>query len=245
MASWRKRAKRVGRSLLKVGSKVSRVARPLASAAGGYFFGAAGVAAVNAVSHYGHQYQATTAARASGLHGRAARKEGRAEAQRTLKHSLIAGGIGNVGALAMGGWGAGATGVLGQKWLGLGSGSGLFGMSNPFISQGATATITGAVDLTGAAALKGVEFGWDSLMGKPAAGPVEPGAGTARDNWNPWDMLRPTGGDGGGGGGGDTGAGGSFPVGSLNAGGLGGDEKPQSGMGLAIGLGLLGLALVA
>lgn len=131
----RRKFKEVARKRIAVGARVSRVAIPLVSFAAGVLYGPVASAAVTALSHYPHQWQETTAARGQGLHGRDARHEGRVHAQRTTVHSLYAGLGGSTVALAVGGLGAGATGLLGQSQLGLGSGAGLVpGLSNPLVT---------------------------------------------------------------------------------------------------------------
>lgn len=243
---YRSKAKEYGRKALAVGAKVSKVARPIVSAGAGYFLGPVGVAGVNAISHYGQQYQVASAARSEGIRGREARQLGRTAAQRTTQHSLIAGSAGVVGAAVMGGLGAGLFGTLGQQQLGVGSGSGLFGLSNPLMGEAAP-VLGSAVDLStigSQTALQGVKFGWDSL-GKTTP-PTTPGPeGSGGSAWNEMLMAGAT----ALGGGSDTpggqpggNAGGGLGGFGLNAG-VPGQPGESSGLGLLIAGALLLFAL--
>ncbi len=131
----RKKIKSVSRSVIAVHAKVSRVAIPLVSFAAGVLYGPAASLVVTAAARYPHQWQESTRARKYGATGRDARVQGRTHANRTMMHSLAAGGAGATTALLVGGVGAGATGLLGQSQLGLGSGAGVVpGLSNPFVA---------------------------------------------------------------------------------------------------------------
>lgn len=232
MASWRKRVKRLGRSIAKVHSKVAKVARPVATAAGGVLFGPAGAAAVAALSHYPQQYSAATAARAKGYKGHTARTMGRSAAQRTTKYSVIAGGAGVVTAGVIGGLGAAGFGLVGQSALGVGSGAGLFGLSNPLMPAPATA-LSAATSVAAAGGLTSLGAQtYDSLYQKGGAQPVEGGSYA----WE--DLFEGIGGGMGAGGGGDEGSDGSYPIGSLNANGGGqGGGGLSTGAMIALGIG--------
>lgn len=198
---YKKKIKQYSRKALAVGGKISRVARPIAAAAAGYFAGPAGVMAVTALSHYGQQYQVASGARGEGIRGREAREMGREAAQRTTKHSLIAGGAGMLGSgitsMAVGGnfFGGLFGGQAGSALLG---GNTVFGS----VSPGASATTIGTTALGSVGALSGVQSGWDSL----APGAEQPGAPVpGASNWDDLIEAVAAGAAGGlaGGGGGD------------------------------------------
>ena len=135
----RKSIKRIGRKALKVHAKVTKVIAPVVSAAATVFAGPAGGAAVTALMGTSARYAAAAGARGDGKKGHDARVVGRSARARTVKYGLIGTGVGAVTAGAIGGLGAAVAGLGGQSVLGLGSGSGIGGLSNPLMAAGATA----------------------------------------------------------------------------------------------------------
>lgn len=193
------KAKDYGRATISVAARVSRVARPVVSAAASYLYGPLGGAAVTAISHYPHQYQETVKARNDGLRGRDARGEGRDHAQRTTIHSLIAMGVGSAAAGVTGGWQASAVGVHGQALTGWGTGAGALGLTNPFMSVPTAAAATTASSAAAAAAVAaGTQAGAQAVAPKPPA----PAANTS-SSWLD-DLLNQLGLGGSKGGGSDT-----------------------------------------
>lgn len=179
----KEKVKSYSRQAISYAAVVSRVARPIVSAAAGYLYGPVGAAAVTAISHYPHQYQETVRARhVDDLRGREARAEGRTHAQRTTIHSAIAGAIGAVGAGITGGWQAGLVGTHGQALTGWGTGAGAFGLTNPFMTVPTTAVATTATSVgTGAAIAAGTQAGVQAVTPKPPA-PAPDTSGSWLDN---------------------------------------------------------------
>lgn len=203
MSRLRRKIKHYSRKALDLGGKVSKVARPLVSAAAGYFAGPAGVLAVNAISHYGQQYQVASGARGEGIRGREARQLGREAAQRTTMHSLIAGGVGSLASGVTSAFAGGS--FLGGAAAGQG-GSALLGGTTIFGGVGTPATL-GTVaggTLTGGSAIAGAQSIYSNAL--DPVKPGETGGGTAIPGASTWaDLLETVAGGlaGGGGGGSD------------------------------------------
>jgi hypothetical protein len=176
----RKAVKRVGRKAAKVAVRVHRVMDPLVTGALGFFFGVPGAAVGTTLSYVGNRYVGAMAMRGEGLRGREARDEARDIARRTATYSAIAGGVGTLTAGVVGGWGAAATGTLGQSWTGLGTGQGMFGLTNPFM----TVTKAGAVEtVASGAAVAATAAATEKAVGAISGPPKAP----AQESW--WDKL--------------------------------------------------------
>lgn len=92
----RRAAKKLGRTVAKVHSKVAKVVTPIVSAAATVAFGPAAGAAVSGIAGTAARFSGATAARARGIRGRAARTKGRQLRADVIKMGLLGTGIGTV-----------------------------------------------------------------------------------------------------------------------------------------------------